>query len=94
MNYRHPVLACSGIGRQQLTRRRFRSRPEKRSFLIEHNVNREMGEQLLEFFFFTEGLKELAALHFWQDLRSDAAGDEDAAASKRFQGQIAGFGAI
>src|SRR5579864_5865610 len=82
-------LTRSGIGRQQLTCGGLRSRAQKRSLLIEHNVNRKMREQLLEFFFFAEGGEKFAALHFGQDFRSYAAGDEDAAARKRLQCQVA-----
>src|SRR5690242_7842083 len=93
MNHRRRS-ASSGIGGQQLTGRRFGSGAEQRSFLIQHNMNRKMGEQFLEFLLLAERRKEFTILHFGQNFGRDAAGDEDAAARQGLQRQVAGLGAV
>ena len=72
----------------------FRSRAEKRGLFVQHDVNGEMREQFLEFFLFAEGAKKRAVLQLGQNLGSDAAGDEDAAAREGLERQVAGLGAI
>src|SRR4029077_5564354 len=83
-----------GVGSEQFACCRFGSGSEKRSFLVEHNVNGDVGQQFLEFFFFAESGNEFATLNLRQNLRRNTAGDEHATACERLKCQVAGFGAV
>src|SRR5438445_10902325 len=93
MNYGAANLARSGIGSDQLACGGFGGRAEKRSFLIEHNMNGEMREQLLEFFLFAKRPEKCAILELRQNLACDAARHKNATARKRLERQASGFGA-
>ena len=62
MNYRAEVSVGSDIGSYEFTRGGLRGGAEKRSLLVENDVDGEMGEQLLELFLFAKGAKKLAIL--------------------------------
>ena len=83
-----------GVGSEQFASCRLGSGSEKGSFLVEHNVNGDVGQQFLEFLFFAESGKEFATLNLRQNLRRNTAGDEDATARKRLKCQVAGLGPV